>query len=47
MVRFLVVFQENKTWEAICMEYQILFSMKNKKKYFRMLSAEIFIQHAK
>ena len=26
--------------EAICMKYQILFSGKNKKKYFSMLSAE-------
>ena len=29
------------------MKCQILFSRKNKKKYFKMSSAEIFSQHAK
>ena len=29
------------------MKCQILFSRKNKKKYFKMSSAEIFTQHAK
>ena len=34
--------------ETVCMKYQILFSRKNKKKYFKMSSAEIFTtQHAK
>ena len=29
------------------MKCQILFSRKNKKKYFKMVSAEIFTQHVK
>ena len=29
------------------MKWQILFSRKNKKKYFKMLSAEILTHHAK
>ena len=33
--------------ETICMKYQILFSGKNKKKYFKMSSAENFTQSAK
>ena len=33
--------------ETICMKCQILFPMKNKKKYFKMLSAEKFTQSAK
>ena len=33
--------------ETICMKYQRLFFGKNKKKYFKMLSAEIFTQNAK
>ena len=28
------------------MKCQVLFSEKTKKKYFKMLSAEIFTQHA-
>ena len=32
--------------ETICMKSN-LFSGKNKKKYFKMLSAEIFTQNAK
>ena len=31
----------------ICMKCQVLFSGKNKKKYFSMLSAENFTQSAK
>ena len=34
-------------WETICMKCQILFSGKNKKKYFNMSSAENFTQCAK
>ena len=33
--------------ETICMKCQILFSRKNKKKCFKMSSAEIFTQYAK
>ena len=33
--------------ETSCMKCQILFSRKNKKKYFKLSSAEIFTQHAK
>ena len=33
--------------ETICMTCQILFSGKNKKKYFKMLLAEKFTQSAK
>ena len=29
------------------MKFQTLFSRENKKKYFKMPSAEIFIQHSK
>ena len=32
--------------ETICMKRQILFSAKEEKKYFRMLSVEIYTQHA-
>ena len=33
--------------ETICIKYQILFSGKNKKKHFKMLSVENFTQSAK
>ena len=33
--------------ETICMQCQNLFSIKSKKKYFEMPSAEIFTQNAK
>ena len=33
--------------ETICTKCQILFSVKNKKKYFNMLSADNFAQSAK
>ena len=34
--------------ETICMKHQSLFSGENKKeKYFKLLSAETFTQHAK
>ena len=33
--------------ETICMKCQILFPGKNKKKYFKMLSAEIFTPSGK
>ena len=33
--------------ETICMKCQILFPEKNKKKYFKMMSAENFNQSAK
>ena len=33
--------------ETICMEWQILFSGKNKKKYLEMFSTENFTQNTK
>ena len=33
-------------WRQICIKYQVLFPGKNKGKYFKMLSAEIFTQLA-
>ena len=33
--------------QTICMKFLSLFSEKNLKKYFKMMSAEIFTQHAK
>ena len=33
--------------ETICMKCQILFSVKIKKKYFKMSSAEVFTKHTK
>ena len=42
---FFLIFPENRFWnfmqiEKICKKCQTLFSGKNKKKYFKMLSAE-------
>ena len=36
-----------KAFFVICMKYQSLFSGENKKKYFKMMSAGNFVQHAK
>ena len=41
-------FPPNRIWQfTICMKCQIRFSEKNMKTYFRMVSDEIFTQHAK
>ena len=48
--RVVKVFQENRSWhlkETICIKCQCLFSGKNKKKWLKMLSAEISTLHAK
>ena len=48
-VSYKIGFDTSCKWspkEEICMKCQILFSRENKKKYLKMLSAEIFTQHA-
>ena len=39
--------KQDLRFETICMECQILFSWKKLEKYFKMLYAENFTQHAK
>ena len=40
------IFSGKNSLEIISIECQSLFAGKNKTKHFRMLSAEIFTQHA-
>ena len=44
--RFDISFKQSPM-ETICLKYQNLFSWKNKKKYFKMSSAEFFTQQTK
>ena len=56
LVRFFLFFPENRIWHFMqivsigdksCLKCQILFSGKNKKRYFKMSSAQNFTQSGK